>query len=462
MGKGGLAALSRSVEPQALGTALTFSAAGDAAGYSGPLDVIVKRGGTEVGRGTLYSFRLTAPSVGLSISEAYNSLNLYPGGTSGLKVNVFSVEGFNGTTTLSLTGLPAGVTAPTVTAQVTPGTTTTVSIPLTAGADAAPGTSTVSVTSPHVRSWMGPSSIPVTVRPSRTEVGQASSRLARGGEGVWVAGQASYDPATSTSRTELTRYVGTQAAARATVPSSVGLMLPLPGGDLLVSGQDTQAARVSDAGAVTPLTGPAGLSGSEAAVDAQGRVWFVQRTVTGTGGSSSVLARWSPETGEVVTVDSTHDYGQYNGRFVASQDGHTLAYLPAYSGDALKIDAQTGTVSPLGIELTEQSGSVAISRSGTLWFTQRGTLGRVNADGSLTTFNGVMVEELFGFDRRDANVLWGVGDSSVFRIDARTGEATEISLGNVTTAVTLSGGGLSVLISEYNNGNPQTYLSTLK
>lgn len=459
---GGLAALRQTVEPQAVGTALTFSAAGGARGYTGPLDVIVKRNGTEVGRGTLYSFRLVAPSVSLVISDAHNGVNLYPGETSSLRVNVMSMEGFSGSTTLTLTGLPAGVTAPAVTAQVTPNTTTTVSIPVTAAADAAPGTSTVSVTSPHFGISTGPSSVQVTVRPARTAVGQASSRLARGGEGVWVPGQGSYDSGTSTYRTELTRYVGGQVAARATVPSSVGQILTLPGGDLVVPLQNNQAVRISDAGTVTPLTSPSFSYASEAAVDGQGRVWFVQRTLAGMGGYSSALARWTPETGEVVTVDSSQEYGQQGGRLVASNDGQTLVYLPTYSSKTLRIDARTGAVSPLGVELNDQSGSVAISDSGTLWFTQYGALKRVNADGSVTTFDGVRVERLFGFDRRDANILWGADFSTVVRIDARTGEATRISLGGVVAAVTLSSGGLSVMTSEYVNGQPQAYLSILR
>ncbi|WP_104990442.1 hypothetical protein [Deinococcus sp. NW-56] len=461
-GVGEQSALAR-LATQAVKTSLTFTAAANAPAYNGPLEVVVKQGGRVVGSGTLPSLRVIAPSVSVTLgTEAASGLFLSPGTTAGLKVNVSSVEGFSGPATVTVSDLPAGVTAQPVTAQVTPGTTTTVTIPLTVAADAAPGTATVRVSSPQAGPPQGPDTVQLTVRPARTAVGPAG-QLAPSGDGVWVVGASGFDPATSGVRTELTRYVGLQAGAKVTVPFSVGSLIALPGGDVLAMGSDDKVVRLTAAGEATSLTRPAGLSAGVA--DAQGRVWFVQRTVVGIGGYRSVLARWTPGTGaaEVTVVDDTRDYGQQGGRLVASGDGKTLVYLPTYSSAALRIDTQTGTVTPLGAEVSDQGGSVAISESGAVWFAQHSALKRLNADGSLTTFNELRVDRLFGFDRQNPDVLWGADYTSVLRIDARTGKATRVQLGEVPAGVTLGGGGLAFLTADYDSsGTRQSYLSILR
>lgn len=448
---------------QAVATRLTFTAAANAPAYSGPLNIVVKQSGRQMGGGTLPSLRVIAPSVSVTVaSEMVGGLFLSPGTTTGLKVNVSSVEGFSGPATVTVSDLPAGVTAQPVTAQVTPGTTTTVTLPLTVAADAAPVTTTVRVSSPQAGPPQGPNTVQVTVRPARVAVGPASV-LAPSGEGVWLAGAGSFDPATSTYRTELIRYVGLTAGVKATVPFGVGSLIALPNGDVLAPGSDERVARVTSAGEVTLMPRPAGFSGGVA--DHQGRVWFVQRTAEGIGGYRSVLARWTPGSGAggVTVVDDTRDYGQQGGRLVASGNGQVLVYLPTYSNAALRIDPQAGTVAPLGAEVSEQSGSVAISDSGRVWITQHGALKRLNADGSLTTFGELRVDRLFGFDRQNPDVLWGADYTSIFRIDARTGQATRVQLGEVPAGVTLNGGGLAFLTADYDSsGTRQSFLSILR
>lgn len=462
-GGGGQSALAR-LAPQAVKTRLTFTAAANAPAYSGPLQITVKQGGRDVGSSTL-PLRVTAPSVSVTVaSQQMGGLFLSPGTTAGLKVNVSSVEGFSGSAAVTVSDLPAGVTAQPVTAQVTPGTTTTVTIPLTVAEDAAPGTTTVRVSSPQAGPAQGPNTVQLTVRPARVAIGPASV-LAPSGEGVWLVSAGGFDSATSTFRTELTRYVGLQAGAKATVPFSVGSLIALPGGDVLALGSEDRVARITAVGEVTLMPRPAGLSAGVA--DAQGRVWFVQRTAEGIGGYRSVLARWTPgagsEAGEVTVVDDTRDYGSQGGRLVASGDGKVLVFLPTYSSAALRIDTQTGTVTPLGAEVSEQGGSVAISASGTVWFAQHSGLKRLNADGSLTTFNELRVDRLFGFDRQNPDVLWGADYTSVLRIDARTGTATRVQLGEVPAGVTLDGGGLAFLTADYDSsGTRQSYLSILR
>ncbi|MPY65551.1 SMP-30/gluconolactonase/LRE family protein [Deinococcus sp. SDU3-2] len=448
---------------QAVVTRLTFTAAANAPAYSGVFNVVVKQGGREVGGGTLPSLRVIAPSVSVTVaSEHMGGLYVYPGTTAGLKVNLASVEGFSGSTTVTVSDLPAGVSAQPVTVQVTPGTTTTVTIPLTVAADAAPATATVRVSSPQGGPPQGPNTVQLTVRPARVAVGSAS-QLVPSGDGVWLVSGGRFDSATSAYVTDLTRYVGLQAGARATVPFGVGSLTALPGGDVLAAGTDERVARITAAGEVTLLPRPTGLFGGVA--DAQGRVWFVQRVSEPTGGTRTALVRWTPGTGtgagEVVVVDDKANYGQ-QGRLVASGDGKTLVYLPAYSTAALRIDTQAGTVRPLGADVSEQGGSVAVSDAGSVWLTQYGSVKRLNADGSVTTFNDLRVERLFGFDRQNPDVLWGADYTSIFRIDARTGTATRVQLGEVPAGVPLNGGGLAFLTADYVDGNRQSFLSILR
>ena len=127
---------------QALTSSLTFSADSEAKAYSGSLNLIVKKGGVEVGRGTLYSARVVVPAV-----SAYFTNSLYGqtgsltrGETRDFPVALSSVNGYAGTTTITLSGLPAGVSATTETVTLTADGQSNATIKLTVGPDVAVGT----------------------------------------------------------------------------------------------------------------------------------------------------------------------------------------------------------------------------------------------------------------------------------------------------------------------------------
>lgn len=137
---GGLGALG--LGTQALTSSLTFSADAEAKAYSGSLNLIVKKGGVEVGRGTLYSARVVVPAV-----SAYFTNSLYGqtgsltrGETRDFPVALSSVNGYAGTTTITLSGLPAGVSATTETVTLTADGQSNATIKLTVGPDVAVGT----------------------------------------------------------------------------------------------------------------------------------------------------------------------------------------------------------------------------------------------------------------------------------------------------------------------------------
>ncbi|WP_288482026.1 hypothetical protein [uncultured Deinococcus sp.] len=137
---GGLGALG--LGTQALTSSLTFSADAEAKAYSGSLNLIVKKGGVEVGRGRLYSARVVVPAV-----SAYFTNSLYgqtgslaQGETRDFPVALSSVEGYAGTTTVTLSGLPAGVSASTETVTLTANGQATATIKLTVGPGVAVGT----------------------------------------------------------------------------------------------------------------------------------------------------------------------------------------------------------------------------------------------------------------------------------------------------------------------------------
>lgn len=456
-GEGGapsaLGAVGATVRPQSLGTTLTFTADENATAYNGPLEVVVKKGGEEVGRGTLYSFRLILPSVGVYISKAFEPMYVDQGGTGNIEVYVHSNDGFDGTTTLTVTGLPQGVSTPStsVDVQVTPGASATVKIPLTVASDAPLGTSTVRVSSPDIRvsGMSGPTSVPLTIRPGRTAIGPVEGRALRAGNGLWVVESSSYG--LDGSQMKLTRY-GTDGKVAATrtfaVPYALRL-ISLPSGDVLAVEQDGNRAayRMDDTGATTQLTSPFSSGDMiSPTADARGRVWFVQHTYTN-GTHNAALAHWDPASGEISVVDATRDYGYTPGSFAVSPDGQTLVFQLS-SGKVVRIDAANETVTEHS--LTNPAQNIVVNNAGAIWFLDGSfSLKRLNMDGTITFFEGVSVSELAGFDRSDDNLLWGKDFSGVLKIDALTGEVTRISTKEMGSIVPLNGGGVAVITKEY-------------
>lgn len=403
------------------------------------------------------------PSVNVSVANAYAPVAVYAGETGSVRVNVYSNYGFSGSTTLTLTDLPAGVTSAPKTVEVAPNATTTVDLPLTVTAEATPGTSTVKVISPDSASWGSANVFQLEVRPERTLIGGGISALAPAQTGVWVVTTNDYDAASGAYRLALRRYVNGQAVTTVDLTDVDSKLLALPSGDVLVfSGYDgSRVMRVNDAGTVTPVSAPTGLENG--AADSLGRIWYVHRTSSEVGGMQTTLERWDPATNTTAVIDSSRDYGYSSGQFVASNSGAFLAYRSNSSNKAVLIDAATGTLTDLTLSDSGQDG-LALSDAGQVWYATYSQLVRINTDGSSTSFDLPSLSSLIGFDRANPQVLWALSYNGVRRIDtsAATPAVATFITGSPHRGTTLRNGGVAVGTSEYENGRAHSSLSILK
>ncbi|GGK20931.1 hypothetical protein GCM10008955_12970 [Deinococcus malanensis] len=422
------------------------------------------------GKSSSAKVNLVVPKPSVNVSVGTYSAYVSREGEASISVNVSSVNGFDGTTTLTLADLPTGVTATPVTAQVSPTTSTTVKIPVTAAAAAVLGTYTVKVSTPDLSSTSHNASFQLSVMPKRVLVGSSASSLTPSGTGVWLVTGSAYNSTTYKTDTTVSRYVsGKQSASVTLADMSSPRLLPKADGSVLAMGyySGTSAFTVSTTGTATATTHPFSSNDTIAGVpDTKGRIWFIQRASTGVGGMTTGLAHWDPATGTVVQVDSATNYGySQSGQFVVSPDGTTLLFVPSYSGSTnkvVKINAAAGTISTIDLI---SSYSFAIDKAGTIWMTDYNQLKRLNADGSITTFTNLSLDggpQLIGFDRSASHILWGRSYSGVVKIDTTALSATKIMLtGNISGAVAMDNGGISVMTSEY-TGQSSYYLSTLE
>lgn len=248
------------------------------------------------------------PTVSVQVQNSYSGIGVYQGTTGSVRVNVSGNAGFRGSTTLTLTGLPAGVSANPVTVNVVANATTTVDIPLQVEAGATLGSSSVRVTGSDVQ----PSSssgyyetFQLNVKPARTLIGTLSSP-APAAEGLWFTADNTYTYASGGYQTTFRRFAGGKTAQEVKFNNVSPQLLPIPGGDVYVlsSGGNT-VYRLKDDGTTTLLTAPSANRLSYGAVDSQGRVWFIQSVGEQVGAYTYGLCRWDPATGSVTTVDTT-------------------------------------------------------------------------------------------------------------------------------------------------------------
>ena len=414
--------------------------------------------------------RVPAPTVNIAVSSStYYGQQIYQGGTAQLNVDVSTQNGFNGQTTLTVTGLPAGVTASPKTVTVTPGSTTTTAITLTATADATLGNSTIKVTSPDQSANSYGAETQLSVRPARAALGTSVEGAVAASSGLWAVTGSRYDSSVSAYQYVVTRFTADgKVAATGSVTSQNSLRLIETGGGVIAyKGSGVAPSLISDDGTVTSL--PAvnfSLSdGFTRRTDGQGRVWFVETVSTGMGGSATSLKTWVPATGVVTTVDSSANYGSssYDAPLTMGADGKTLIYLGGYSGDALKIDTATGAVTKLDLLKSSGATSAAVAADGTVWFSAYGQLARLNADSTVTKFTSIQAGTLTGFDQSSPAVLWGSNTSNVYRINtAGTPSAVTVSLGSIRKTLLNAQGGVQVVTTEYNGNGTNYYLSQLK
>ncbi|THF69670.1 hypothetical protein E7T06_11050 [Deinococcus sp. Arct2-2] len=463
----GLGLILQAVRPQALTTTVTFSLTEQATDYSGPLALIASQGGTELGRTQLPAI-IRLPSVNVYVANFMSGVDAYQGGTASISVNVSPQEGFSGNVTLSLTDLPAGVTASPVTVNVSANATTTVAIPMQVAADAPLGTTQVKVTGDKVpvnNNGM-PNVFQLSIKPARTSLGILSyNTLAPASNGVWVI--SGYNYANGGFQATLRRIANGQNVKEVTLGDVSNFLLAIPGGDVYAIGTDFRnnniIYRVKDDGTSSALTTTTTAGMSNGVVDDQGRIWFVATLDGSTGASTYGLFQWNPVTGARTLVDGSRTYTP-NNRLVVSNNGLYVLYGPEYNGTPILINTSTSATSPVANPSGNSIGSAAVSNTGQVWYSSNGGLTRINSDGTATTFtvSGGSVSRITGFDQNNANTLWATGYNSIIKVDAVSGTTSLIPTDSIERSVVNTKGGVSILASgRPKSGGLEYFLSVL-
>ncbi|MVN85601.1 hypothetical protein GO986_02355 [Deinococcus sp. HMF7620] len=404
---------------------------------------------------------ITVPKPGVTLSApAYSTAAAYQGSESTVSVDVRSIEGFTGATTVTLTDLPAGVSATAKSVNVTPGATTTVQIPIQVTADAPLGTITVRLSSPDLVPGTGTDTVQLTVRPARKFIGTFVNQSARANEGVWISGNSTYNSDTNSYTSAFSRFTVAGEAVSTTLSSSPVNLVTAEGGVVVLSSPSetsSPAVFIDNAGAKTNL--PAlnvALSAIAEQTDTQGRVWLVRRS-SNSSGYVQILAIWTPSTGAVQDVQTLSNTNYTGGRFALSPDGKSAVYLDY---DLLKINTVTSTVSPL--TRPSMARTAVIANTGTVWTNTYGELIRFNDDGTQTKYN-FPGDTLAGFDAKDPTTLWSRSYGSIIKFNTSTGTSITLSFNSIQNALPSPAGGLYVINSEYTmSGSNNYYLSLMK
>ncbi|MFB9995524.1 beta strand repeat-containing protein [Deinococcus oregonensis] len=458
----GLSLIQQAVRAQALTTTVTFSLTDQATTSYGSLELIASQGSTELGSTSFYAdIRVPAVSVNLG-SMGTSPLNAYQGGTTNVALSVSSQEGFSGDVTLNLTDLPMGVTANPVTINVPANATTSINVPLQVAADALLGTSTVKITGAKLSNQYGPNSFTLNVKPSRTSLGNLySSSVAPAASGVWVVGSSSYSGATT-----LRRIAEGQVVKNVTLDNIAGSFLAIPGGDIYALGSEyynnTNIYRIKDDGSFSTLNTVSTAGMSNGAVDAQGSIWFSTAFTNENGVYTYGLFKWDSSTGARILIDSGQAYS-YGTAMIASSNGKYILYRPGYSGGLVLINTSTATKTPVANPSGGSMESPVVSNTGQVWYSNYGTLTRVNSDGTTTGFNvSGGASRLFGFDQNNSNTLWAAAYTGILKVDSTTGAIAQIPTDSVVSGTVNTSGGVSFLTTgSYTGYGYEYFLSVL-
>lgn len=447
-------------------TELTLTSGATVKSGTYPLTITAQGGG----KSATTTINLVVPKSSVSVSLENSSLAVAQGEKATIGVTVQSRNGFSGSATVQLTGLPNGITSDPTTVVVTPNTTTTVRLPVTAAASATLGETQVTVTSPDLdpqQSSYG-NTFTLLVRPARTALGNnLSSILVAGNSGVWTL-TSNYNSSTYTTTSTFKHLVDGKVTSTATVNGEINKAYSLSDGSILAYHiYDTKAYVINDTGIQTITSRPSGLAGyynSNAAVDDQGRLWFTQESASGAMSGYSLMS-WNPVTSTLKSYVTTNDL-TYFGSYIASNDGKHLVYQSSTSAD-FKIDTSTGEMSSLGTNISTSPENAALKNDGVIYFTDYygSSLKRLNLDGTITGFlefnniNGVI-----GMDKGNDNYLWVSTYYGVAKINLQTNAMTITKFDSISGKILLTEGGIGVLTTESINGNTgtQAYLTLVR
>lgn len=462
----GLSALGLSA--QKVDTTLTFKYTGSGAQNLNFYLSAENASGRSVGYG---QGTLTAQNP--SVLAAFKDLNgrevfVCQGETLDLNVQVNSLYGFAGQTTVTLAGLPAGVTVPSVPVTLVAGGTATIVVPVTVAPNAAltMPKPQVTLTSPDLAATNEAPSIEFGVCPARTLLGKETEisqqhPIPAGEDGVWIylGYNAQHDPAKGSYPFLYKLFRPSGEVLTASAPQSLLSGVSLPNGDLLVpsGNSDDKVYRVTPSGGVASLAAPSYRSFSSAAADYLGRVWYA--TFNGE------LHRWNPETGEDITVDTSYQYSHEYGKLTASPDRKSVLYRPSSTFEPFRvIQPDTGivTVRTIANNSRPWGNTAAISNTGVIWIGEGDSysyaISRLNHDGTVTIFQHSNIV-FRGIDQADGEKIWVQKGTelALLNVDGQVIRSFPMGIGDATP---LKSGGVGVISVDYALPR-QTYVTFL-
>lgn len=454
-------AVQSKLNAQALARSITIKAADDMQAYYGPVNIIIRQGGQEVGRYSA-SLQVVVPYVSAYILDSYNTRYLSQGSTQSIPVSVSSQNSFSGPASITLTGLPAGVTASTETVTLTPGANTTVNVQLSATRDAALSTFTAQLSGTKVQ-MMSPG-VPVAVTPLQTPVNlDQGSQVVTTTQGTWVMGMQ------GGTRT-FVRMLNGAEVQRETISavdtySPISFSAAADGRLMVVHNVDVNPDpyTVQLESAIVRI----GLDGTRSqqqyapeqvgdfmnlgAFDSAGNFWFLRLAERGQASAPTELVRLDPA-GTFTTVrnDLPNLYSGSTRPLLVSADRKTLSF--ELGGQYYFVESATAAVSSIPAVSYFTPG--ALSNDGVLFGTQGARVFQVNRSGQQSAVYGTENLDYFnvvGVDLIDSNILWLRGSYSIARVNMVTGESRNIQFGpsysaRVVQADLNAGGGITVLL----------------
>ncbi|MVN86450.1 hypothetical protein GO986_06695 [Deinococcus sp. HMF7620] len=415
------------------------------------------------GRGTLTSVQ---PAVNLSLEQthlAHMGVYVCQGETLNLKVQVTGLNGFTGETTVGLTGLPAGVTAPAVPVTVVAGRAATASLDLTVESGAALVASRIQLISPDLAATDTDLQLPFSTCPARTPIRVISTSgmtpaLVVGGDGVWIHVGHSAQPNPLTNVHDQIYKWHTPAGEGITVLGpDMYRAIPMPGGDVIFGGGNADGTRyrLTLAGQYTTLRPPYSFAGTGAADD-KGRIWYAAR--------SGELRRWDPISGQDIVMDTNQTYNREYDWFYASPDHKTILYKRSSASASgvyfYTIHTDTGTITPRPLSGHQiLSEKAAISDTGTIWFEGfGGGVARVDQDATVTTYEN---QRFLALNQSETNGAW-MSDGKTVTLRDEAGQVVQsIPVGSVFDAAPLKSGGVALLTADHMEKR-QYYISFLR
>ncbi|GGR16561.1 hypothetical protein [Deinococcus ruber] len=467
--------LNGSIQPLSLGTQITFVAAADAPlfnPYSNPNTALLVLKDTQgkVLQQVPISAAVVAPGITAQFGYNYLTNTFGQGENASVPVMLNSMNNFSGPVTVTLGTLPAGMSAPTQTVQLTAGSSTTVDIPVSVSADAPLGTFTISLSTTPINVFPSDSGLhtDITIVPQRLNLGNVSfyARINPGGTGSWISGLTSqYTPTTFT--TTLKRYSRNvlQTTALMTVPLSDTLGYVRNGNQLLtgIATGNTSSVRrdIHDDGTYTETTVPSSVDVDKTVIDAQNRLWFI-RIDDYNQPNGGHLYRTNAD-GTVVNVPIALPL-TINSSIHISNNGQFVGVFGQYDTPNIAvIDTASESVTLLpNPNVFTSFNSFAIANDGSVWLSQP-HLRHIKPSGEIVNFNNITSEDMIGFDQQDPNTLWTHISANIIKVNVVTQDTQSVNIGyfnvnNMRFSLPAEGG-LDILHTSWDSS--VTYLTHL-